>query len=290
MNLSLPQAVVDRAFEEDPEAASAEYMAEFRSDIGAFISRDAIEDAVARGVTVRAPLDGVNYFGFVDPSGGSSDSMTMAIGHREGERAVLDCIAERKAPFSPDSVVIEFADLLRAYGIKTVCGDRYAGAWPRERFAAHGITYDPADMNRSELYLAFLPILNSGRADLLDHERMIAQFVGLERRTARSGRDTVDHAVGAHDDVSNSVAGVIVMAQGNAEPGHLAYVRELAGFALEPAADQRIVRIQAPENVSHVQTRSGRRLTVPPDGVLELTQDDAMPLVASSGFTRISVN
>jgi hypothetical protein len=91
-----------------------------------------------------------------------------------------------------------------------VTGDRYAGEWPRERFQAHGITYQPAEMNRSELYLAFLPLLNSGRVDLLDNARMVAQFVGLERRSSRSGRDSVDHAPSAHDDVANAVAGALV--------------------------------------------------------------------------------
>ena len=73
MNPSLPQQVVDRAFEEDPEAASAEYGAEFRGDLEVFVSRDAIEACVANGVTVRAPLEGVTYFGFCDPSGGSNE-------------------------------------------------------------------------------------------------------------------------------------------------------------------------------------------------------------------------
>ena len=280
MNPSLPQSVVDRAFEADPEAASAEYMAEFRNDISAFISRDAIEAAVPRGVTVRAPLDSVTYFAFCDPSGGSSDSMTLALGHRESDRAVLDAIAERKAPFSPDAVVTEFADLLKAYGVNTVRGDRYAGAWPRERFAAHGIAYEPADLNRSELYLAFLPILNSGRADLLDNERMVTQFAGLERRTSRSGRDTVDHGVGSQDDVSNAVAGVLVMAQGNVEPGFIAYMREMAGIALEPEADQRIVRVLAPLGISHAHLWSGRQIVIPADRVVEMTAGDARPLFA----------
>ena len=84
--------------------------------------------------------------------------------------------------------------------------------WPRESFGAHGITYLPAEMNRSELYLAFLPLLNSGRLDLLDNQRMISQFVGLERRTARSGKDSIDHSPMAHDDVANSVAGAICLA------------------------------------------------------------------------------
>jgi hypothetical protein len=51
--------------------------------------------------------------------------------------------------------------------------------------------------------------LNSHRADLLDNERMLHQIVGLERRTARGGRDTIDHGPGGHDDVANVVAGVL---------------------------------------------------------------------------------
>jgi hypothetical protein len=34
--------------------------------------------------------------------------------------------------------------------------------------------------------------------------RLVAQIVGLERRTARGGRDSIDHAPGAHDDVANA--------------------------------------------------------------------------------------
>jgi hypothetical protein len=208
MNPSLPQRVIDRAYEDDPVAADAEYGAQFRSDLEVCFSREAIESCVMRHVTVRAPLSGGAYHAFCDPSGGSSDSMTIAIAHSEGERLVLDCVSERKAPFAPDSVVSEFAALLRSYGVRTIRGDRYAGEWPRERFQAHGIRYLPAEMNRSELYLNFLPLVNSGRVDLLDNERMVLQFCALERRTARSGRDSVDHPPGAKDDISNSVAGV----------------------------------------------------------------------------------
>jgi hypothetical protein len=80
--------------------------------------------------------------------------MTLAIAHREGDVAVLDLIAERKPPFSPESVVEEFSGLLMRYGITRIHGDRYAGEWPRERFAVHGVTYQPSEMNRSELYPA----------------------------------------------------------------------------------------------------------------------------------------
>jgi hypothetical protein len=105
-------------------------------------------------------------------------------------------------------VVSEFSATLKSYRLSRVTGDRYAGLWPTERFAAHGIKYEPAELNRSEIYLAFLPLLNSGRVDLLDNQRMVNQFVGLERRTARSGKDSIDHPPGGHDDIANAVAGV----------------------------------------------------------------------------------
>ena len=216
-NPSLPQKVVDRAMERDAAAASAEYLGLFRSDLEAFVNREMIAACVSAGVHVRAPLSGVSYVGFVDPSGGSNDSMTMAIAHRDRDGQTMNSRLHRRAeaPFSPDNCVNEFAETFKAYKISKIVGDRYGGEWPREAFRKHGVNYEPAEMNRSELYLAFLPVLNSGRLDLLDNPRMVSQFVGQERRAARSGRDLVDHApsAGSHDDVSNAVAGAVATRQ-----------------------------------------------------------------------------
>ena len=212
MNPSLPQKVVDRAMERDPSSASAEYLAQFRSDVEAFISREAIEAVVDTGVIERAPVKGVSYLAFVDPSGGSNDSMTMAIAHLEGDIAILDCIRERKPPFSPEAVVEEFATVLKSYGIATVKGDRYGGEWPAERFRVHGIDYRAAGKAKSDIYKELLPAVNGARVALLDSPRLALQLVGLERRTARGGRDSIDHSPGAHDDLCNSAAGVLTMA------------------------------------------------------------------------------
>jgi hypothetical protein len=135
--------------------------------------------------------------------------MTLAIGHREDSVAILDAVRESKPPFSPENVVSEFAALLKSYGISTVTGDRYAGEWPRERFKVHGIGYAPSAKPKSDLYRDILPAINSRKVDLLDHDRLINQLIGLERRTARGGKDNIDHPPGAHDDVANAVAGVV---------------------------------------------------------------------------------
>jgi hypothetical protein len=46
---------------------------------------------------------------------------------------------------------------------------------------------------------------------LLPLQRLISQLCGLERRTSRGGRDSIDHAPAAHDDVANAVAGALLL-------------------------------------------------------------------------------
>jgi hypothetical protein len=159
-------------------------------------------------------MSAVRYFGFADPSGGSADSMTLAIGHKEGDGVIVDSVRERKPPFSPEDVVAEFSALLKSYHVTRITGDRYAGEWPREQFRKAGISYDPAQKPKSDLYRDLLPSINSRRIDLLDHPRLISQLCGLERRTARGGRDSIDHAPGDHDDIANAVAGLAAAAGG----------------------------------------------------------------------------
>jgi hypothetical protein len=217
MNPTVPQSVVNEAIEADPASAAAEYLGEFRSDVETFVSRDIVEAAVVPGRHELPRVDGVRYVGFVDPSGGSADSMALAIAHCESTtggaaRVVVDVVRERKPPFSPDDVTEEFADLLKAYGCGSVYGDRFGGLWPRERFQVHGVDYNVAVKVKSEIYRDLLPMLNSHRVDLPDSPRAVTQFCSLERRTARGGRDSIDHAPGGRDDVANAIAGAIVMA------------------------------------------------------------------------------
>lgn len=207
LNPSLPQSVVDRALERDAAAAAAEYLALWRTDVELLLTIEAIESCIDDGVLERPRIDGARYVGFCDPSGGSADSMTLAIGHKEGEVAVIDCLREIRPPFSPEATTAEFAAVLKSYGLRTVIGDRFGGMWPRERFAKHGITYSTATKAKSELYGGLVSIVNSGRLALVDNPRLTAQLVSLERRTARGGRDSIDHPPSGHDDLANAVAG-----------------------------------------------------------------------------------
>lgn len=207
MNPELPQRIVDEALERDPDAARAEYLAQFRSDIESFLTRETVEAA-----TRLEPLElpwrrGVRYFAFADPSGGGADEFTLGIGHLEGESAVVDLVRARTG--QPAAIVAEYADVLKAHGLTEVTADRYAGSWPADEFQRHGIRCHTAEQPKSGLYLDTLAALNSARVELPPDDRLTNQFVALERRTARGGRESVDHPPGGHDDRANAAAGVV---------------------------------------------------------------------------------
>jgi hypothetical protein len=209
MNPTIDPAVIERAYAEDEASASAEYGAEFRRDIEGFVSREAVDAVVVPGRRELPPIEGVRYFGFCDPSGGISDSMALAVAHREKDLAVLDLLREARPPFSPDAAVEEFAETLRRYRITHLIGDRYGAEWVAEAFRKAGIRYQAAGKSKSELYREVLPAINSGQVELLDHAKLIAQLCSLERRTARGGRDSIDHRPGRHDDLANVAGGAL---------------------------------------------------------------------------------
>jgi hypothetical protein len=212
MNATVPQSLIDAALEADPPRASAEWLGVFRSDVEGFVDREAAQACVCSGVYERPPDRTVStYAAFCDPSNGTTDAMTLCIGHSERQVIIIDAIREIRAPFNPQTVTDEFAQLLKSYRLNRVTGDRVGGQWCIEMFAKLGITYTPTARPKSDLYADLLALLNSRRIELLDHGRALNQLIGLERRAGRSGsRDVIDHAPGPghFDDVINAVAGV----------------------------------------------------------------------------------
>jgi hypothetical protein len=186
MNPSVDEDVIEEAYAGD-EAAAAEYGAQFRRDIESVVARETVEACIIPGRHEFPPMTDVTYTAFVDPSGGSQDAMILAIAHREDDHVVLGALRERRAPFSPEEVVREFAAVLKAYRCLTVTGDRFGGEWPRERFRVHGITYQLAPKPKNDLYRELLPLLNSGTTTLLDHPRLVGRTRSFARASGPAG-------------------------------------------------------------------------------------------------------
>jgi phage terminase large subunit-like protein len=173
---------------------------------GAFLDQGAVIAAIVSGRHVLPPQEGVQYFGFVDMSGGSGDDAVVAIGHDEEGIAVLDLVKKQASepPFNPRQAVERFAKALKSYRVSTVSGDAYGGLTFKQDFERLGISFRSSTRTKSQIYEAFEPRLNAGEVELLDIPKLQEQLLTLVTRGAR-----IDHEPNGHDDWANAAAGVV---------------------------------------------------------------------------------
>jgi hypothetical protein len=224
MNPRIDRRMIELATEQDPQGARSEWQGLFRDDISQLFSPEAIEKAILKGVTELPCLEGIQYGSFADPAGGGDDAFTLSIGHREGEKVIQDMLLSRRG--DPYQITREYAGVLKKFRVREVTGDKYGAAWCSQAFEKEGIHYKPSDLTKSELYLEALPRFNGGQVSILDNKELVTQLRLLERKTASSGKDTIDHGPGGHDDLANSTAGLIAILQADQEPAFLSYFRQ----------------------------------------------------------------
>jgi hypothetical protein len=255
LNPTLPASEIDAALAEDPEAARADYLSEWRDNVSGYLPRDLIEGAVDAGVTVRQPDPRFRYTSFIDASSGQQDSFSCAICHAEEQAVVLDCLVEIPAPFSTSAAVMQVAATLKCYSIYSTCGDDHAKGWVIAELGRNGIRFEPrpTEMTRSALYSETLPLFSSGRVRLLDSKRLVSQYCALERRLLPGGHERIDHPnrSGHHDDLANACAGALWRAS------------QAQGVTVSPELLNRITSM-APRREQFAGTRSSRRLMFNP--------------------------
>jgi hypothetical protein len=91
--------------------------------------------------------------------------------------------------------------------LSTVTGDAYAAEWVEASFRDAGISYQRSEKPKSALYLEAQTLFARGAISLPDYAILLRELRLLERRTHRSGKDTVDHGLRGHDDYANAVLG-----------------------------------------------------------------------------------
>lgn len=225
-NPTIDTGVIDRAVASDPEAARAEWDAEFRDDIAAFLDDALIDAAVDPSRPLElAPRPGVDYRCFVDASGGRHDAYTICIAHREGDRFIADVIRGKRPPFDPKTVTQEYAALVKQYHVAKVRGDSYAAEWVATAWRECNVTYERSELVKSALYLEALPLFTRSVVSIPNHPQLIKELRLLERRVHRSGKDVVDHGRNGHDDHSNALAGALHFA---ANKSKYRYVSDLS--------------------------------------------------------------
>jgi hypothetical protein len=175
---------------------------------GAAFAGAKIADSIERGVKVRHPVPGINYFFFFDGSVGTSDDQVLAVGHREDGRSVLDLIVNQQVrpPFDPLKVIPQFAEIVRLYQGSRVVGDRLVFNIFEKAWRAENISYFMSELTAHQLYEQAQVQFNTGSALLLDDPTLESQFCSLIWRGGK-----IDHIVGEHDDWSNACSGVLYL-------------------------------------------------------------------------------
>jgi hypothetical protein len=254
-NPSLSPALIAAHRASDPEGAVAEWDAQFRSDISAFLSEDLIELAVDRSRPPELPpQEGLQYKFFVDASGGRHDSYTVCVGHKDkSDRFVCDVLRGKEPPLDPQEVTREYAALAKEYRCPRVYGDAYSADWIVSAFRECGVSYERASKNKSEMYLEGLPVFARGLVSLPEHRRLSRELRLLERRVSRVGRDLVDHGRGGSDDYANAVFGALYMAM--RATGYLADLSWVSNDADD--ADAAAKRWQEQRFLDHIRGTGG---------------------------------
>jgi hypothetical protein len=218
MNPLLNQEAIAQDLIEDAEGSESEWLGRFRKSLSMHLNPEVVDDAVVPGRYELEFQPNTLYSAFVDVSGGTRDSMTLAICHKEhssdGESLVLDLVREvvPDPKFDPAAVAKDFCKELARYHISDITGDRYAAQWCVSAFENEGVHYNPSVQSKSEIYLLVEPLFNTGRVQLLDHKKMVAQFKMLERKVRSGGKDLVDAPGNRPEDIANAVAGALVLA------------------------------------------------------------------------------
>jgi hypothetical protein len=114
-----------------------------------------------------------------------------------------------------------------------------------------------AEQPKSDYYRDLLPLINFGNVQLINNSRLISQLCNLERRTARSGKDSIDHTKGGHDDIANAAALALVSASNKKRGLAGLFTPELMFNVTRPRAMGSPLR-KEPRILAHLRGGMGR--------------------------------
>ena len=212
-NPTLDAPLVEQALEEDPAAARAEWLGEWRDDLASFIDLELIEYAIDRGVLVRPSRPGVPYLGFVDAQRHGSGRFAVAIAHKDGDEIILDLAHEVSPPFSPSEPSPRFARCSRLWRQVGRGRQVSAGLCDGGLRTASGPLRLQRARQVADLCRGVAPV--DERPCAADRQQELdAQFASLERRTSPVGRDRIDHGAKVTTTLATRALVLVLVASG----------------------------------------------------------------------------
>lgn len=233
MNPMISKEDLAREEAADPQNYRREFLAEWLSDVDAFLPETDIAAAVRSGVRGRPPVDVYrgSYFAALDASGLSGrDKFTLAIGHRMKRAGSQHPVVEVDllrgwSRSGVGEVCDEIAAILNSYGLTSVTGDQFGYAFLRELLATRKITVNQkpfTSRSKPEILLNLKLALSQARIGLLDHPESLRELRMLESRRTSGGNYTIAAPRGQHDDYAIVISLLAFeMKEGNSNAGFL---------------------------------------------------------------------
>ncbi len=214
MNPSIPRSFLDAEQAVDPVAFRREYQAEFEAGIAAALDSALVRSAVVkRGALGAEP--GKKYLIALDPAF-TGDRFAVIVGHRDGERLVIDRITSwrgsKSNPVQIDRTLDAVADLAAGYNAARVVIDQHAAEPIRQGLVKRGVhTLEAPWSNESKVsaLAALRRSLYAGRLELPDHHELIAELLALEQRPLPSGRPRIAAPRSGHDDFATALMALV---------------------------------------------------------------------------------
>lgn len=210
-----------------PQAFSAEYGAEFVTDLSAFLDGHLIDASINRDRQVLPPelqFKG-QYFCSLDPSKGGvgRDTYTAAIGHLEGDRLVVDLFHEFAASFQDGKrrqVAVEEVEswiLLqhKVYGFRQVILDQFNSASTIQRLSSklniRELTW--TSNSKVQAYTRLRELFASYKIELYPHAQAINQLRKLAVVYRPGGWTVTGGSSASVDDYCAALAGLVLFAR-----------------------------------------------------------------------------
>ena len=202
---------------EDPDMFAREFLAKFVDGVSAYLtSADVL--ACRRESNILPPA-GYAYAGTLDPAY-SHDAFSMAIGHRDGQRTVVDGVWTWTR-HGHEATLDEVAALAKRYGVQTLRTDQHAAQPIREALEKRKLAADYQPWTNETKSGAFSRLkigLNSRTLELPNDPGLIEELCGLEARPTPGGLTRIAAAGSGKDDRATAVAALVDALENSSAP------------------------------------------------------------------------
>jgi hypothetical protein len=216
MNPSISASHLEAERARDPDAFRREYEAEFGAGADAAFDAAQVRAAVRPDSEILPWRQEYPYVVALDPAF-RSDAFALIVGHREGERTIVDLVrgwqGTPSKPVMLEPTLDEVARLARAYGGAPAVTDQAESESIRQGLARRGVIArkrEWTNQGKIKAVAALRGCLYAGNLELPPHQALVNELISFTQRALPSARTRYAAGRGGHDDYVTALLALVV--------------------------------------------------------------------------------